>query len=178
MIPKSVEEVLDPYFRIDECPDTNEMNAWMSWLSSAVYRANVELAHAKLNNEDAIEDHKAIYNREILTGGAEGGITEKKIAAEVKQEVIDAYKKVIDTKFKVRIAEGLLESIKEKVNCIKKIATLESNTIQYGNGNSKSSNNKDGCTCNHQEVQHQNQFPQPKLNIFGNFNPPPTGFFM
>jgi predicted DNA binding CopG/RHH family protein len=165
MIPKNVEEALDPFFRIDECADNKELQAWLTWTSSAIYQANINVANAKLDNEYAIEDHKGIYSREVTT--QDGGITEKKIAAEINDEVVAAYKKVMDTKHKVRIAESLLEAIKEKAGCIRKIATLRSNTIQFNEGENSGNN---------QQMNQNSYIPLPGTQFSNFFQQSPTKF--
>ena len=133
-IPKNVKEAIDPYFRIDECADSKELQAWLTWTAPAIYDSSVELANAKYDHELSEFEYDKEYGQQYKISQASGSVTDKKEDAKSCESVIKKERERIEAKHKVRMAEALVESVKEKAGCIRKIATLRSNMVQFDEG--------------------------------------------
>lgn len=131
-IPKSVEDVLNPNFRVSENPDNEELEGWLSWLPSGVFKAYIEVANSKLNIEDANQKYEVTRAKEWinLPDDKEMNVTTKKVVIEANDNVIAAYKEVSMAKHVYVLAEATLKMLEEKSGGVRKIATLRANSIQ------------------------------------------------
>lgn len=160
MIPKSIEEVLDPKNRISECADYSELNMWMDWMNYAIQKASEELAEAKLISELADAEHDREYARQYETVEADD-VTTRRMKATICPSVIEKQDAMIVAKYKYNMANALVEGTKERANCIRKIATLRANSLT--SFTEKDNGNNDSNLKSFSEQPYSN-------NIFGNSN--------
>lgn len=128
MIPKSIEEVLDPKNRISETSDYSELNVWMDWMNYAVQKASENLAEAKIIYELA----EAAYKQEDaaqFTSIEADDVTTRKMKATISESVIKKQEEMIYAKYIYNMANAVVEGTKERANCIRKMATLRANSL-------------------------------------------------
>lgn len=205
-IPRSVEDVLNPNFRVSENPDNEELEAWLAWLPSGVYKAYLEVANAKLDIEDATQRYEVIRAKEwiSLPDDKEMNVTTKKVVIEANDKVVAAYKEISAAKHVFTLAEATLKMLEEKSGGVRKIATLRANSIQmaedtewtarqnrkpgnvqsnYSNNNGKQNRDDESFYPSKQEVPLQFQKQDPVQQPVQGFNNPinfpaqqPNGF--
>ncbi|MCK9442385.1 MAG: hypothetical protein M0Q13_13325 [Methanothrix sp.] len=142
MIPKNVEEVLDPKNRISEYADYHELKIWMDWMNYAVQKASEDLAEAKVMYELAESQYNVEYATQYETIEADD-VTTRKMKATICKSVIEKQEAMIFSKYKLNMAIAAVEGIKTRDNCIKKIITLRANSFtSYDDSDDKNKNNK------------------------------------
>jgi hypothetical protein len=162
-IPKNVKEALDPYFRIDECADIKELQAWMTWTTPAMNDACEKFAIAQNEYDLAEFEYNKEYGKQYKLSEATD-VTTKKEDSKVCESVLEKEKARIEAKHKMRMAEVLVTSMKEKAGCIRKIATLRSNTVQFDEDDDKNSKRK-----NYKNTPSAIEQPYPSNTGIGNF---------
>ena len=145
MIPKSIEEVLDPKNRISEYADYSELMAWMDWMNYAVQKVSEDLAEAKIISEIAESEYENEYAAQYQTIEADD-VTTKKMKASICKSVIEKKNAMIFAKYKLNMANAAVEGTKERAGCIRKMATLRSNTFSsYDDKDDKNKNVRSHC---------------------------------
>lgn len=128
MIPKSLEDVLNPMNRIDECADYNEIIIWLNWMHSAIQKVSEDLAEAKILAELAEFEYEKEYGTQFSTIEAPD-VTTRKIKATICESVVEKQKNMIYMKYMLKMAEAAVEGVKTRDGCIRKMATLRSNSL-------------------------------------------------
>jgi len=128
MIPKSIEEVLDPKNRISEFADYSELMAWMDWMNYAIQKVSEDLAEAKVISELAESAYNIEYAAQYETIEADD-VTSRKMKATICKSVIEKHEEMIYAKYKLNMAIAAVEGAKTRDGCIRKMATLRSNTF-------------------------------------------------
>jgi len=153
MIPKTIEEVLDPNNRISEYADNSEIAIWMTWMHYAVSRASEDLGVAKIELEIAENAYEIEYGKQYSTIEADD-VTTRKIKATICESVVEKKNAVIYLKYRYNMASAAVAGVIERASCIRKIATLRSNMTKISEDGIYN-NNK--INKNNNEVSHYEQ---------------------